>query len=294
MIRFCCSGCNSGIEVPEDRGGDLIHCPRCGQRTRVPTLVPIEPVPDPGVAAVRPWVTGGNAQPGGVRLRRKWFRSVLGWAVYRFASPATLLVALLLFPLPWVQIQCDRPIGDSGTRTLVEQSGLQAIYGGYSENPLLRNAQFERQRKSAQEELLQKDGTVPRSPWLTLYPLLLVSGILAGLLVWSNPRRSMLLIGCSASAGLVLFLQAWIGFPLERALPRTVATQVGLGQRVGIEISAPTLLESRYTGWFWLTTVAVLGSLAAAGTEFWIMRKSTRPCCGEAWRGHRAVWGRGG
>jgi hypothetical protein len=111
-----------------------------------------------------------------------------------------------------------------------------------------------------------------KSTWIILYPLLLLSGILAGLLIWSNPLRSALLVGCSASAGLVLFVQAYIGFPLERALPNTVAKRVSLGETLGLEISAGTFLQTRYTGWFWLTVVGVLGSLAAACTESWIIR----------------------
>ena len=277
MIRFCCSRCSSAIEVSEDRGGNLIHCPRCGQPARVPTLVLIEPRTDPGIAAVRPPVTGGHSQPKSVPFPMKWRLSVLARPIGQFGSPATLFLALLLFPLPWVQVQCDRPIGNSGTRTLVEQSGLQAIYGGYSENPVLQTAPFEPQRKAAQEGRLPKDGAVARSMWMSWYALLLVSGILAGLLVWNNPLRSALLIGCSALAALVLFIQARIGFPLEQALPKTVATQVSLGQQVGMEISAPTLLDTRYTGWFWLSVVAVLGSLVAAGTEFWVLRKPSGP-----------------
>jgi hypothetical protein len=271
MIQFCCPGCNAGIEVSEDRGGNLVHCPRCGQAARVPTLVPIEPFPDVGMAAVRP--SAGHRQPGGVRFAMKRFLPVLAWPAGRFGSPAALLLALLFFPLPWVQIRCDRPIGDSGTRTLVEQSGLQAAYGSYSENPILQTAPFETQRKAAQERILAKDGAVARSLWMALYALFLVTGIFAGCLVWNHRLRSALLIGCSALAAVVLFIQVRVGFPLEQALPETVATQVSLGQRVGIEISAPTLLETRYTGWFWLSIVAVLGSLVAAGTESWVRRK---------------------
>src|SRR5262249_35020125 len=121
------------------------------------------------------------------------------------------------------------------------------------------------------------DGAVARSLWMALYALFLVSGLFAGCLVWNNRLRSALLLGCSALAALVLFIQARVGFPLEQALPKTVATQVSLGQRVGMEISTPTLLETRYTGWFWLSVVAVLGSLVAAGTEFWVLRKPSGP-----------------
>src|SRR5262245_427205 len=98
MIRFCCPGCSSGLEVPEDRGGNMIHCPHCGRSTRVPTLVPIEPVPDPGVTGARPWVTGGHSPRGGLRFPKKRVRSILAFPVGRFGSPAMLLLALVLFP----------------------------------------------------------------------------------------------------------------------------------------------------------------------------------------------------
>jgi hypothetical protein len=34
MIRFCCSGCRSGIEVPEDQGGNSICRPQQGTSLR--------------------------------------------------------------------------------------------------------------------------------------------------------------------------------------------------------------------------------------------------------------------
>jgi hypothetical protein len=263
MIRFSCSRCNSVIEVLEDRGGNIISCPRCSQSMRVPTFLPI-------------LVTGSNSQPGTLWFSKKRLLPVFAFPVRRFGSSAMLLLAVVLFPLPWVQVQCNGPIGNSGTKILAEQSGLQMVYGGYSENPLLRDAQFERQRRSVQERFSLNDRPLPGSAWPVLYALFLVSGILAGILVRSKPQRTALLIGCSVSAGLVLLVQARIGFPLERALPETVVKRVSLGETIGIEISSGTSLDSRYTGWFWLTVFAVLGSFVAACAESWFMRP-TRP-----------------
>src|SRR5436190_10915453 len=128
MIGFSCSSCGGDMEVPEDQGGYTIRCPRCGRSARVPTLLPIEPAAGGGSAGARPATAGGGSP-----------RAAQGTSpVRRFASPAMLLLAICLFPLPWVQVRCDRPIDDRGTRTLAEQSGLQAVYGGYSENPVLR------------------------------------------------------------------------------------------------------------------------------------------------------------
>jgi hypothetical protein len=158
---------------------------------------------------------------------------------------------------------------------LVEQSGLQATYGGYTENPILQNVQFEQQRQSAEVKSL-KERPMDRSMWMVLYALLVAGGVLAGLLVWRTPLRSGLLIGCSASAGLVLLMQARSGFPLEHAFPSTVTKQVSIGPTIEMQVSSPTLLQTRYTVWFWLTVVAVCASLVASCAEFWILRKPAR------------------
>jgi hypothetical protein len=189
-------------------------------------------------------------------------------------SPAAMVLALCLFPLPWVQVQCSRPIADTGTKVLAEQSGFQAAYGGYSENPVFQNAEFERQRRSVLEELKGKDTGLRWSGWMILYPLLLVCGIVAGFRIWRHPLRSVVLIACSALACFVLFIQAYTGFPLERALPNRAAGSIRLGEIVEIETSSPTLFETHYTGWFWLTIVSVLGSLLVASAESWTLRTS--------------------
>jgi hypothetical protein len=183
------------------------------------------------------------------------------------------LLALLLFPLPWVQVQCSQPIDNRGTKLLVEQSGLQAAYGGYSENPQLREGPFESQRESAHEGALKKDGGVRWSGWMIVYPLLLAGGVVAGILVWKQPLRSAVLIGCSAAAGLVLLIQTRVGFPLEQAMPQPSPEQIKVGDLLKIEATAPKLLVVRYTEWFWLSVAAVV---VAACLEVWVLRQSTR------------------
>jgi hypothetical protein len=70
---------------------------------------------------------------------------------------------------------------------------------------------------------------------MILFPLLLVAGIIAGFRVRGQSLRSALLIACSALAGLVLFVQAYTGFPLERALPDRSAGSVNLGETIKIQ-----------------------------------------------------------
>src|SRR5262249_5362629 len=148
--------------------------------------------------------------------------------LWRMASPAMMLLGLILFPLPWIQVRCTQPIGERGTKLLAVQSGLQAAYGGYSENPTLATPELERQRKSARENFQQMDN-LPRSGWMILFPFLLLAAVLAGLVVWGSPLRSALLIGLSAAAGFVLLIQASAGFPLERTLRSVSSSNVSLG-----------------------------------------------------------------
>src|SRR5262245_1964153 len=85
--------------------------------------------------------TAGQLSSTAKRPRRFW----------RFASPSALLLALVVFPLPWVQVRCDRNtpsvrniFNDAGLSgepwdslsfwerdsvTVMEQSGLQAAIG---------------------------------------------------------------------------------------------------------------------------------------------------------------------
>src|SRR5262245_28269733 len=112
------------LDVPEDRGGSTVRCPCCGRSLSVPTLLPVDAAPGPTAGAPV------SARAPGRRILALTARALPVW---RFGSPAALLLALLLFFLPWVEVRCDRPFGDRGARTVAEQSGLQAAYGGYTE-----------------------------------------------------------------------------------------------------------------------------------------------------------------
>src|SRR5436309_2259101 len=51
--------------------------------------------------------------------------------LWRVLSPSFLLVALLLLPMPFLSVTCNSLIADDG-KTMITQSGGQALYGGYS------------------------------------------------------------------------------------------------------------------------------------------------------------------
>jgi hypothetical protein len=194
-----------------------------------------------------------------------------------------LILALLLFLLPWVQVRCDRPIGGSDSRVVAEQSGLQAAYGGYTEHQYVAELRSGAEREKLPANLRAQASTVSWAPWVALYAGLLVGGIIAGLAIRRPLLRGAAVIGCCAAAGVALFLQARARFPLERVLPATVTTDVTLGG-LKWETSAPTPFETHYMPWFWLSAVVVVGALAAACFEVWLARGLSTPSRkGTAW-----------
>jgi hypothetical protein len=273
MIRFACPGCRAGLEVAEELGGTLLQCPTCGRSLPVPTLLV------PGVVPPGSTIVAAGSPPPGVRResRLSWtFRRspVFARSWRRLASPSALLLALLLFPLPWIEVRCDRPIADTGSRVLASQSGFQAAYGGYSENSLVREVRAGRARVQLPAHFRDQDIKLQPSPWMILFPALLLAGILASFAIGKPFLRQVLVLASSALAGAVLLFQWRNGFPLEHAFPNTVTGEVAFGGVLKVEASAPTSLEIHSTVWLWLTLAAVLTAIALAMAEAW---ESKRP-----------------
>jgi DNA-directed RNA polymerase subunit RPC12/RpoP len=255
MIRFTCAQCQSAMEVPEEHGGRSISCPRCGHVQFVPSLLPVQSSTPPFGRLVR-----------GIRSFR-----VPRLAPWGYLSPSVLVLAVFLFALPWVQIRCDRPIENSDTRTLVEQSGFQAVYGGYSQNPALETARTERTRQQRTPQPDEDRDPVSAAPLM----LLSIALVVAGIVLWFKTRGPLLrpaaVAACSGAALFVLLVQLGRGFPLERAMNapaiRTMTTQAAVFGAIG----ASGLVEVHYTPWFWLTVFLVGASLIAALIDCWLV-----------------------
>jgi hypothetical protein len=190
----------------------------------------------------------------------------------RFVSPASLLLALVLFPLPWIDVRCDRPLGERGSRTLVQQSGLQAAYGGYTEAPIPHTTQTDRERIEARVRAIRGELILSWSPLMVAYPLVLLGGIVLGVRARRHQSRTAALVACCVAAGLLLWVEASWGFPLERAVRSVDVKGRVPGADVFVALSTSGLVEVGYTKWFWLSAVAVGGALAAAGAEWWLTR----------------------
>ena len=103
-----------------------------------------------------------------------------GW--WRFPAPSILVFTLLVGILPWVEVGCEgkpkdfealqidpltgkkraRPIGESGKVVLATQNGYQAIWGGSSPGPEIREARREAEEKG--KEIAKQMGPIEPPP----------------------------------------------------------------------------------------------------------------------------------
>jgi hypothetical protein len=125
--------------------------------------------------------------------------------------PGNFLAALVLFCLPWVEIRCDknaqsRPPRPPEFETVWTQSGLQAVWGGYTD---LRP-------KSERPTNSDGDDDISPAPLVAVYGVLLVLAFLVALLARGRPHVWAAVAGMAGVAFLLLTLQALVGFPIER------------------------------------------------------------------------------
>lgn len=141
-----------------------------------------------------------------------------------YAPVWLLLLALVLFPMPWVAYYplAPGPLGRAA-EPRATQSGLEAAFIG---SPTLR-------------------GNTIRVAWpLQLYPGVLGMGILLSVAL-AGPLRAIAVLGSGLVALGLVALQAWITFPLQQTYDRSPHA-----------IAWGCVL---YTGWF-KTTVAALAA----------------------------------
>jgi hypothetical protein len=191
-------------------------------------------------------------------------------------SPSLLLMALVLFPLPWIEVRCNGPVTANGPRVVAEQSGWQAARGTVSERPLVESFGSETERKEWRAKVEKADGEVSASWCAAIFAALAAAGLLGGVLLRAGERRRAVVMACGLGAGLVLLGQMWAGFPVERELQRAQPGEVRVGEWFTIKSSGPPALEVRYTVWLWLSVVAVLGAGGVAAAELRPLRQRVR------------------
>jgi hypothetical protein len=139
--------------------------------------------------------------------------------------PATFVLALIFFCLPWIEIRCNDP---QHGLIVTRQSGLQMIYGGTTTTV---NGQplSEAEKQNAAREAGQREKPVPL---IILYAACLIMALLGSLVISNVAKRWLFTtISCGVACA-ALILQIALAFPLVKDIPR-----------------AETLWS--YTAWFW-------------------------------------------
>lgn len=309
QIRFACPRCKAVCDAPPKSAGQSAACPRCGQRLVIPGSTPPHTSPRPDwmespqpetvgsdeprgrpIAAVqtsspavpRPAAREENQATGSApELRRS------PWRIVRYS---TLLLALLLFPLPWVEVSCSPPGGGGGLA--VTQSGLQAAYGGRSLAPFaekytaevgreMAKAGAPRQQRGEADKGNVVEKRLPPAPLMLLFPLIVASGL--GISFTRLPAAGRVAGTAAALALALMLVQAAIGFPVPNQLAEEMARQAVAsathdGANAGAAaVAAPLMLTVRLTGWFWLAAVSLAAGAATPLVE-WAVRRHESAC----------------
>jgi hypothetical protein len=201
----------------------------------------------------------------------------------RFLPPSGLLLALLLFPLPWIDFQCERNTqnratrptlvsgtppavqrawqwlvdhfgpGQQGWQTMLSQSGLETALGKYSGNA----------HKISDRFAEGFDARLVSSPLMVLLPMVLLLGAFAGFLIRPGVAQRILVAACALSALGLLLGQIILGFPLEQTILEMLQSETA--RRSSPQSSAA--FHFKYTFWFGLALCAVFASAIASGAQ---------------------------
>jgi hypothetical protein len=209
-------------------------------------------------------------------------------ALRRLGSPACLLLALLLFPLPWVEIRCSatKPTVGPGAAgqgvpviytvlphwdsvTQFSQTGWQAAQGTCTIN---RDADIGTRPEEAAAEERKAIAAMQWSALMTAYPLVVFAGALAGLVLPIGRGRRWVVAACSAAALALVLAQVKVGFPLEHAMYTIYAKE--LSEIAAKGNKADTVIHIQYTPWFLMAVLALFVVLGLTGLEWWLLRRA--------------------
>jgi hypothetical protein len=222
----------------------------------------------------------------------------------RFATPGQLVICLIMFFLPWIEIQCPMPDmkaamdpskkGPPDLKSMpyvsfVTQSGWQAATGDYTfADPMIQKQMDSAKSMAADLEKMgdksgksakvekKKDGP-DGAPLLWVHLLGVIAGIGVGFAMPLGKARKFALIGCCAVALLTTGGQAAMGFPITKKMKEDGAKEgmggmggMGdMGPGAGKGASAPKLnpddvFKTVYKFPFFLSIFLTIGALATA------------------------------
>lgn len=203
----------------------------------------------------------------------------------RWITPGQFAICIVLFFLPWIEIQCGVPdfanLGNLGKlnnpangakpevkvvswRPLMTQSGLEAATGEYTiTDPDLR-AMMDQGQKAAKQAggpvvQSREDNKPKAAPLLWAYLLAAVVGVVVGLAMPTGTVRKLILVVCCAVALIAAGGQAAAGFPVEQDIKEQKKEQ-GKGE-------ADEFLRAKYQMPFYLALLFVVGALVTTLAE---------------------------
>jgi hypothetical protein len=197
-----------------------------------------------------------------------------GWKI---GSLSAFVLALLLFPLPWVQVSCVQT-----NKTIATQSGFEAIYGGMSspmekaaqraKDELLSNLRKQGVKVNESQFASQASEDGPDSHWsflMLLFLFVVLGGIIANVVIRVPKQRRLMALGCGGLLVLLLLLQMVIGFPLADS----VADAVGKNATDTAALAAAaSMIDVGYTAWYWLAFLVAWVCVAVPGGEFLVAK----------------------
>jgi hypothetical protein len=294
-----CPGCQQHMQIPQPMPADT--APYVDYRE----LQPEPRVPPEQAAGHTPGQTAAPDSDAEIQVplsRRRAERPPNNWG-WRWCSPSMLVLSLLLLPLPFLSVQC---VGPGITSNLMHQSGLQVMVGGYSkessvelwENLMKRAMPIPMNAAGALGPFGQADMKVKPAWCVTIIPFLLLAAVALGLVLRPTVLRVPAVGGVVLCALVLLFIQMAVGFPLDRevrdSMDRSLRQQQqmfnqkgggppGMGGGLnpfgmgGMPKEMTEIIQTRYTGWFWIWFVLIIGALGPlAGELVWMLARRER------------------
>jgi hypothetical protein len=269
-IQVTCPRCQKRFRVSDEFAGRASRCTGCATPFTIPGASAAITTPRQVPAAPQLAHARHETPAPAPATRPRW---------WRFPAPATLLLTLVLFPLPWVEIACQAPPDKGGGKTvLFTQSGLQTVYGGFSNGPALDALGAMGDTKKNDDKKLKKED-VKMAPIMGLYAAGLLGGLTLGLLLPLGRGRRVVLAACCLISIAALAGQSALGFPLGNAVDEKLkleaATPKGTDPRQ-IKIDMPLPMR-QYTPWFYLSFAGAVGALAVIGAEAALGKRRRSP-----------------
>jgi len=156
--------------------------------------------------------------------------------------------ALVLFFLPWTNVQC------SG-RLMATQSGVQATYGSLSLSEDMQAMVDKNAKKTGPEQ--SKDG-IGLAILVGLALLAVLAGVVVGAIMVFKGTTLAVQPGVLALGALALLLiQAGVGFPINHAIAKSRADTAAQKDDMASAIGAAMPFSAERTAWFYIELITL-------------------------------------